>query len=123
MPDGSTGTEKHNYDRYSNTHDPPGDPPPGSDEWLAIQVRAIRKQIEEIREEIGQTRSLREKDRDDQLLTYADVAERLQVSERHVQTLAHSGELTPIRLGRAVRFDPDAVDAFVRRKAEASGHE
>lgn len=118
MPD-DTGTEKYDVDsnnEHAAAQDPPGDPP-GSARWLAAQVKAIRRRIEEVREEIADLRSDLPAEAEG-LLTYEDVAERLNVSVRHVQMLAHSGELTPIRIGRAVRFDPETIEAFIRSKAE-----
>lgn len=51
------------------------------------------------------------------LLTYSEVAERLNVSTRHVRTFVAEGRLRPIHLSsRCVRFDPDDLDAFLRRR-------
>ncbi|MFO1062230.1 MAG: helix-turn-helix domain-containing protein [Dongiaceae bacterium] len=47
------------------------------------------------------------------LLTYADVAERLQLSERSVRRLADAGALSVIRIGRAVRIDPRDLERFL----------
>ena len=55
-----------------------------------------------------------EKDKARDLLTYADVARRLQVTNRHVRTLVAAGEIVPIRFGpRCVRFDPVDVDRYI----------
>lgn len=54
------------------------------------------------------------------LLDLAGAARRLNVSERTVESLVAVGELAVIRIGtgRGVRrFDPDAVDALIRRQA------
>jgi excisionase family DNA binding protein len=47
------------------------------------------------------------------LLTAAQIAKILQVSEAHVYVLAKRGELPSVRFGRVVRFDGDEVDAFI----------
>lgn len=47
------------------------------------------------------------------LLTPADVAERLKVCPRTLDNLAARGALTKIRLGRAVRYRADDVDALI----------
>lgn len=48
------------------------------------------------------------------LLTAAQVAKILQVSEAHVYVLAKKGELPSVRFGRVVRFDEDELDAFIQ---------
>jgi len=48
-----------------------------------------------------------------QLLTAEQVAQRLAVSVRFVHDHAH--ELGLVKLGRASRFDPAAVDAYIER--------
>lgn len=47
-----------------------------------------------------------------------EAAEYLNISLRKVDTMVARGELPVVRFGRSVRFVPDAVRAFVRRKAE-----
>ena len=54
------------------------------------------------------------------LLDLAGAAARLNVSERTVESLVALGEIPVVRIGtgRGVRrFDADAVEAFIRRKA------
>ena len=54
------------------------------------------------------------------LLDLAGTAARLNVSERTVESLVALGEIPVVRIGtgRGVRrFDPDAVEAFIRRRA------
>ena len=60
--------------------------------------------------------------RPDPLLDLAGAAERLNVSERTVESLVASGEIPVVRIGtgRGVRrFDPAGLDAFVRRQTRA----
>lgn len=52
------------------------------------------------------------------LLDVSDVAERLGVSKRTVETLISTGEIKPIRIKGQRRFDRDAIDAYIRRCAE-----
>jgi len=47
------------------------------------------------------------------LITATEVAERLGVDVSTVHRWARAGEIPAFRLGRVVRFDPDAVDAWV----------
>ena len=49
------------------------------------------------------------------LLTFADVAEQLQVSPRTVRRLADAGALPVIRIGRAVRVAETDLAAYLRR--------
>ena len=56
------------------------------------------------------------------LLTEGEVAARLNVSPRTVQALVADGEIPVVRIGtgRGVRrFDPAAVEAFIRRNARS----
>jgi len=52
---------------------------------------------------------------DERLLTVADVQERLSVSRDTVGRLIASGDLTPVRIGRAVRIANADVDEFIAR--------
>ena len=49
------------------------------------------------------------------LLTVADVAERLQFSEKHVRRLIDAGEIPAVRIGRLVRVSEDDLTLFIRR--------
>jgi excisionase family DNA binding protein len=54
------------------------------------------------------------------LMTGRQAAEALAVSVRTLRTLCQRGELTPVRIGRAVRFDPDDLRRLIdERKAVA----
>ena len=52
------------------------------------------------------------------LLTTAQVAELLAVSERTVKRLVGRGGLRCVRLGRSLRFDPADVSRFVAARKE-----
>ena len=47
------------------------------------------------------------------LLTTGDVAERLALSQVTVKRLLAAGSLRCVRIGRSVRFTPEAVSAFI----------
>ncbi len=49
-----------------------------------------------------------------QLITAADVAKILAVSERRVQALARNGILPAVRVGRQLRFDEEALKAWIK---------
>ena len=56
------------------------------------------------------------------MLDLAGVAERLNVSERTVENLVAAGDLPVSRIGAgrgARRFDPAAVEAFIRRNTRS----
>lgn len=58
------------------------------------------------------------------LLDLAGVARRLNVSERTVENIVAAGELPVVRLGTGTRrglrrFDPAAVEAYIRRQARS----
>ena len=41
------------------------------------------------------------------------VAERLNVSDKAIYAIARAGLIPHVRVGRSVRFDPDAIEAFI----------
>lgn len=55
-----------------------------------------------------------------QLMKIADVARRLNVGRSMVYELIRHGDLTPIHIGRAVRFEASAVDKLIENLAAAS---
>ena len=54
------------------------------------------------------------------LLSARDAARAMSVSERTLFTLTKSGDIPAVRIGRAVRYDPRDLRAFVER-AKAPG--
>jgi excisionase family DNA binding protein len=48
------------------------------------------------------------------LLRAAEVGKRLGFSKQQVYALAASGDLPSVKFGRAVRFDPEDVEEFIR---------
>jgi excisionase family DNA binding protein len=55
-------------------------------------------------------------------LTYRQVADSLQVSERTVWSLVQSGQLRAVRIGRSVRIAVDELRAYLdRQTAQATG--
>ena len=55
------------------------------------------------------------------LLSVANVAEALSVSERTVRRLLASGELSVVRLGRSVRIRQIDLDALIGRQLHTGG--
>lgn len=49
----------------------------------------------------------------DQFYTVKTLAERLTVKPRTIYRTVTEGKLPAVRIGRAIRFDPDAVAAFL----------
>ena len=54
------------------------------------------------------------------LLTKADVAEALGVTERTVDTIAAAGDLPKIKVRGCVRFAPSAVESYIQQQATNS---
>lgn len=57
------------------------------------------------------------------LLDLSETAARLNVSTRTIESLVSMGEIPVVRIGtgRGVRrFDPDAIEAYIRRSARTS---
>ena len=53
------------------------------------------------------------------LLTRAELAERWQVTPRHIRTLVHAGELKEVRLGAALRYRLSDVERYEEQKLAA----
>lgn len=51
------------------------------------------------------------------LLKRDEAAEILSISLRHLDTLVATGEITPVRIGRSVRFRPEAIREFIEASA------
>lgn len=92
------------------------DPP----DALAAKVEALRTCLEEelpqlvrqaVRKELAAGAD------PEALLTKEDVAGRLNVSPRTVDTLTAAGEIRKIKVRGCVRFHPKAVEAYIRRNA------
>jgi excisionase family DNA binding protein len=49
------------------------------------------------------------------LLTARQAAKALSVCEKTLWTLAQRGEIPAVRIGRAVRYDPRDLDAWIQR--------
>ena len=47
------------------------------------------------------------------LLTVNELAEMLSVNQLTVRRMVQRGQLTAVRIGRAIRFDPDDVEEFL----------
>jgi excisionase family DNA binding protein len=57
----------------------------------------------------------KEKDTPDPLWSIGDVATRLDVSKRTVEKMIDAGEITPIWVREQRRFEPEVIDAYLRR--------
>jgi excisionase family DNA binding protein len=88
--------------------------PPGAVEALR---RLLRDELPGVVREAVRNELAGHAPPDDGLLTKKQVARRLNVSERTVDTLAAEGSLRKVKVRGAVRFAPDAVDAYIRRQA------
>jgi excisionase family DNA binding protein len=61
------------------------------------------------------------KDQARELQSPAEVARRLGMSRSNVYHLATVGALPSIKFGKAVRFEPKEVDAFIREHRRGKG--
>ena len=55
----------------------------------------------------------------DDLLTVADVAKRLAVPVSWVYAKVESGSLVHLKIGRYVRFEASAIEAYLERQRQA----
>lgn len=54
-------------------------------------------------------------------MTVAEVAELLQVSQRHIYQLVQDGHVPHLMIGKAIRFDPDQLGAWLKKQAQGKG--
>lgn len=52
------------------------------------------------------------------LLKRDEAAEVLNISLRHLDTLVATGEITPVKIGRSVRFRPETIRHFIEESAQ-----
>ena len=57
-----------------------------------------------------------------QLLTADQVAQRLGIRLHRTYELAREGQIPSVRIGRTIRFDPVAVEEFIRRGGTSQDH-
>ena len=78
-----------------------------------------------LREQLNRLVSLLETlvDRSDteRLLDREEAAEVLGISVRKLDALEEAGDIQAIRIGRSVRYHPDVLDRFMRRRAGGTG--
>ena len=97
-----------------------GQPPPG--DGPAPRLARVLERLDALEAKLNEKFDELRKARDpDRLLTREEAAERLQVSVRTLDTLRAAGELRAVKVKRRVRFDPEAIEAYVRRNAEEVG--
>lgn len=58
-----------------------------------------------------------DKDSKDEVMTVAEVARYLRLSEAKVYRMAKAGEIPAIRIGRAWRFKRELIDAWLREQS------
>ena len=52
------------------------------------------------------------------LITSVEAAEYLDISERHLWTITHRGDLPAIKLGRSKRYSQADLDAYIDRRRQ-----
>ena len=57
-----------------------------------------------------------EKQNQKKLISKKEVAERLSLSQRTIERLAHRGSLTSVKIGRSVRFKLEEIEEVVMGK-------
>ena len=84
-----------------------------ADQVSATPLNEVRADLADLRREVA---SLVKPPGPPALVTVKDVAKALAVSVRSVEELIASRELTPIWIRGARRFDPRAIQAFIRSR-------
>lgn len=83
---------------------------PATSEEIASQLESLRKEVENLRAEIGPTEG-------DRLLTKEQVAKILNVSKRTVATLIADDQIPSIKVRRCRRVPREGLESYIRRKA------
>ena len=78
-------------------------------------LRSIRRQLRTV---IGLLEKLTERAHTERLLKRKEAAEVLGISVRKLDALEEAGKIQAIRIGRCVRYHPDVIERFMRRRAE-----
>ena len=85
-------------------------PPPSTAATGAAPIQTDEARLRAIiREEVGAANE------PEPLLDVGGVARRLSVSIRSVEKLIAREEIVPIQVGGVRRFDPETIDAYIRR--------
>jgi len=101
------GTSDSGSDRRSLTDEPPEEQPSTED---------LRRLLVQIKERLDEM-----KPGPPSLLTRQEAADVLGISVRKLDSLEEAGEIQAIRIGRSVRYHPDVLDRFMRRRAGGTG--
>jgi excisionase family DNA binding protein len=86
-----------------------------ADQPNAQPLQTIRRQLRTV---ISLLEELTDRSETPRLLTREDAADRLSVSVRKLDALEEAGKIQAIRIGRCVRYHPEVVERFIRRRAE-----
>lgn len=78
-------------------------------------VPAIQKKLERV---ISLLEQIADRADTVRLLTRDEAAEVLGISVRKLDALEEAGEIQAIRIGRSVRYHPDVLERFIRRRAD-----
>jgi excisionase family DNA binding protein len=85
-----------------------------ADQPNAQPLQTIRRQLRTV---ISLLEELTDRSETPRLLTREDAADRLSVSVRKLDALEEAGKIQAIRIGRCVRYHPEIVERFIRRRA------
>ena len=75
---------------------------------------SLREQIERL---VSLLETLVDRSDTERLLDREEAAEVLGISVRKLDALEEAGDIQAIRIGRSVRYHPDVLDRFMRRRA------
>lgn len=106
-------------DKGSSERDSRADSPIGAE--LRALVNGLRKEVQSLRNEVTALRRSEAPDGTDALLTREEAADRLSISVRKLDELEEAGEIQSVRIDRSVRYHPETLDRFVRRRTGGDG--
>jgi excisionase family DNA binding protein len=80
-------------------------------------VDGLTEELRDLQDEVTALRRKEAPEGPDALLTREEAADRLGISTRTLGDMADSGELQPVRIRGRVLYDPETLDAYIRRRA------
>lgn len=77
----------------------------------------VQTVVEESLRQLDSTRAAAQRGREDErlLVDVPTAAKMLSICSKTLWALTDSGQITPVRIGRSVRYDPDELREFIRR--------
>jgi len=88
---------------------------------LVELIRGLQEEIQNLRDEVTALRRREAPDGPSRLLPRKEAAETLGISVRTLATIEDAGEIQAVRIRGRVLYDPETLQAYIRRRAGGDG--